>query len=90
MKRVHAVIQGRVQGVFFRACTHAEAKRLGLSGWVRNLPDGSVEAEFEGDDKEINLMLNWLKKGAPSSKVTKVVAEESPVSGNEKQFTIRY
>lgn len=59
MKRVHLWISGRVQGVFFRVYAQKEAVRLGLSGWVKNLPDGRVEALFEGDDVAVDKMLEW-------------------------------
>ena len=63
--RVHVVIEGRVQGVFFRASTRDEARARGLGGWVRNLPDGRVEALFEGDQRVVENMLAWCHKGPP-------------------------
>jgi len=90
LTRIHTVITGRVQGVFFRACTHDEAQRLGISGWVRNCADGSVEAELQGDETEVKRMLNWLYKGSPMSQVTKVASRPLAVIDGEKGFTIRY
>ncbi len=90
MKRVHAIVTGRVQGVYFRACTRDEALKLGLVGWVRNKKDGSVEAEFEGDPHEVGLLLNWLRKGSPGSIVNKVTNDTCPVLASETNFTIRY
>ena len=72
MKRAHVFISGRVQGVWFRSYTQAEAKKLGVKGWVRNLPDGRVEAVFEGEDEAIDKMIAWCHKGSPYSEVTKV------------------
>ena len=63
--RVHVVIEGRVQGVFFRASTRDEARARGLTGWARNLPDGRVEALFEGDKRVVENMLAWCRKGPP-------------------------
>ena len=79
MKRIHVFISGHVQGVFFRAYTEAKAKKLKLAGWVRNLPDGRVEAVFEGDDDQVEKMLQWCWQGPPASQVEKVeVKEERP------------
>ncbi len=65
MARLHVVIEGRVQGVFFRASTRDEARARGLAGWARNLPDGRVEALFEGDKRVVENMLAWCHKGPP-------------------------
>ena len=89
-KRVHVIVEGRVQGVFFRAYTRKEAIRLGLAGWVRNRHDGSVEALVEGDKTAVERMLDWFQQGSPHSKVAKVdVTEESPV-GETGTFEIHY
>ena len=78
---MHAVVSGRVQGVGFRWSARAEAQRLGVSGWVRNLPDGTVEAEVEGDEGSVAGMLAWLHRGPPGSHVTGVQTETLPASG---------
>jgi acylphosphatase len=79
MKRVHLFISGRVQGVFFRAFTEAKATSLHLAGWVKNLPDGRVEAVFEGEKSRVDKMVAWCYQGPPASKVEKVeVKEETP------------
>lgn len=89
MKRAHVVISGRVQGVWFRAHTRERAEKLGISGWVRNLPDGRVEAVFEGPDERVDEMVKWCHRGSPLSKVDRVdVTYESPQG--EAGFTIRY
>ena len=89
-RRVHVVVEGRVQGVFFRAYTRNEAIRLGLAGWVRNRHDGSVEALVEGDNPAVEKMLDWFQQGSPHSKVAQVhVTEESPV-GETGTFEIHY
>jgi acylphosphatase len=61
--RVKVLVSGRVQGVFFRQNTKEKARELGLKGWVKNLPDGRVEALFEGEKSLIEEILNWFKKG---------------------------
>ena len=89
-KRAHVIVEGRVQGVFFRAYTSDEAKKLGLTGWVRNRPDGSVEAVVEGDTESIETMLHWFYQGSPGSRVTDVkVQKEDPV-GDMSGFEIHY
>lgn len=90
MKRVRVLISGRVQGVFFRAYTKEEAKRLGLKGWVRNLPDGRVEALFEGEDEAVEKMIKWCHRGSPASKVEKVEVFEEPYLGEYESFFIKY
>ncbi len=89
-KRVHVYISGRVQGVWFRAYTKEEAERLGLKGWVRNLPDGRVEAVFEGDEEAVEAMVRWCQVGSPHSKVTGVEVQEEPYTGEFSDFRIRY
>jgi acylphosphatase len=65
----HVRIYGRVQGVFFRAWTREEAERLGVTGWVRNCPDGRVEAHVEGDEAPVGQMIELLRSGPPSARV---------------------
>jgi acylphosphatase len=80
------VVRGRVQGVFFRVETRERARSLGLSGWVRNTPDGSVEAVFEGDREPIESMLAWCRRGPSLARVDDVQTEwEEPVG--EAGFT---
>ena len=90
MKRVRVFVSGRVQGVFYRAYTEKKAKELGVKGWVRNLPDGRVEAVFEGEDDAVEALVKWCYKGSPSAKVEKVEVIEEPYTGEFKDFTIRY
>ncbi len=90
-KNVRVLISGRVQGVCFRACTRDHAQILNLSGWVRNLSDGRVEAVFEGPSDVIDQMLEWCKEGAPSSSVSELeVFEEGVSTGDNCAFEIRY
>lgn len=92
MKNVRARVRisGLVQGVFFRASTRDLARRLGLTGWVRNLPDGSVEALFEGDSDNVKEAIRWCYKGPPGARVIDVNEEWLEYKGEFKDFDIRY
>ena len=70
--RAHVVIHGLVQGVFFRASTRDEAVRIGVGGWVRNLPDSSVEALFEGEKKKVEEIVAWCYRGPSGARVANV------------------
>lgn len=90
IKRIHAVVHGRVQGVFFRETTCQQANTLGLSGWVRNLANGTVETEFQGKEEIVARMLDWLPQGSSRSHVTRVESrEKDPVFG-ESEFVITW
>jgi acylphosphatase len=86
--RARAVIRGRVQGVFFRAETRDRARSLGLSGWVRNVPDGTVEAVFEGDRERIESILGWCRQGPAMAHVDEVQVEWLEPT-NEEGFAAR-
>ena len=88
--RVHVLIEGRVQGVFLRASTRDEALARGLTGWARNLPDGRVEALFEGDKRVVENMLTWCHKGPPYAYVDRVEVEWQPYQGDLTDFRIVY
>lgn len=68
----HVIITGKVQGVYFRAETRKAATARGVTGWVRNRPDGSVEAVFEGDEAKVDEMLTWCETGSPRAEVANV------------------
>jgi acylphosphatase len=89
-RRVHVWIRGRVQGVFFRAYTRDAALRTGVAGWVKNLPDGRVEAVFEGDSEKVARMLDWCKEGSPFSRVEQVEVTEETFEGSLETFEITY
>lgn len=90
MKRVHVIISGRVQGVFFRAETQRAAIALNLTGWVRNTADGRVEAIFEGDDDGVDKMLAWCHVGPPHARVEKVTTNEENYTAEFRDFSIKY
>ncbi|MBN1140626.1 MAG: acylphosphatase [Deltaproteobacteria bacterium] len=88
----HVVIQifGRVQGVCFRAHAQKKALQLGLTGFVKNLPDASVYLEAEGEEGALQTLAEWAHCGPPAAKVTKVVVDFFDFSGTMKDFEIRY
>ncbi len=77
MKTRRYLVEGRVQGVFYRQSTRLEAARLGLAGWVRNLADGRVEAVVRGDAAVLEAFERWLGQGPPRARVTRVSAQDS-------------
>ncbi|MEM7715316.1 MAG: acylphosphatase [Cyanobacteria bacterium P01_A01_bin.68] len=77
----HAFILGKVQGVGYRYSTMNEAKRLGLNGWVRNLPDSRVEAVFEGESEVVEKMIRWCHQGPIAAVVKDVLVEYSEAEG---------
>lgn len=88
--RAHVIIHGLVQGVFFRASTRDEAVRIGVGGWVRNLPNGGVEALFEGEKKKVEEIVGWCHRGPSSARVSTVELSWEPYQGEFKHFDIRY
>ncbi len=90
MKRIRVYISGVVQGVFFRAATRRAAADLNLTGWVRNMEDGRVEAVFEGGDGEIDKILTWCKIGSPAARVENVATAEEQYTGGFHGFSIKH
>ena len=88
MKRAHVLVRGAVQGVFFRAETRNRARSLGVDGWVRNTPDGAVEAVFEGDDERVESIVEWCRRGPAGARVEDVEASWAAPAG-ETGFSIR-
>ncbi len=86
MIRAHVYISGKVQGVGYRLSTQSEAVKLGIKGWVRNVPNGSVEAIFEGGPTAIEQMIQWCYEGPPAAVVRDVQVEyETPEGLSEFQ-----
>ncbi len=81
-------IYGRVQGVFFRSTMRDVARELGLTGWVRNVPDGTVEAVVEGDKTAVERIVAWAHEGPPLARVEKVDIKWEPYKGEFKDFRI--
>ena len=88
--RAQVRVAGRVQGVFYRQSTVEMAQELGLCGWVRNLPDGSVEALFEGERSRIEQAVAWCRQGPPRAKVREVTVLWLDGPATCAGFTIRY
>ena len=89
MKRVHVVVRGRVQGVFFRASTRQRARALGVSGFARNCPDGSVECVFEGEPASVDALVQFVREGPDLARVDQCQVDEEPPRGDAKAFEIR-
>ena len=83
-------MRGRVQGVAYRASTRHEASRLGLVGWVRNMPDGSVELEAQGPADVVEALIAWCRRGPSLAQVTSVDVDELPVDASAHHFEVRY
>lgn len=86
--RRRVVVRGRVQGVFFRDSCRREAERHGVVGWVRNLPDGTVEAIFEGESGAVRSLIDWVAEGPPAARVEHVAVTEEPPAG-EVDFRVK-
>jgi acylphosphatase len=89
MRRVLVQVSGYVQGVGYRANCQRQAHALGLTGWVRNRWDGSVEALFEGADHAVDRMIAWCWQGPPRAEVTSVEVREAPEAPPLKSFAVR-
>jgi acylphosphatase len=90
MIRRAVVVHGRVQGVAFRHYACQRALELGVTGWVRNLPDGSVEGLFEGDETAVNAMVEWCRSGPPAARVERLDLREGAYRGEYDSFLISY
>ena len=88
--RAHVFVSGRVQGVSFRWYTQRQAQELDLTGWVRNLWDGRVEAIFEGDEKAVKDVVAWCHQGPPSARVDELEIKYEAPSGEFKGFRITW
>lgn len=90
MKTLHMIIKGRVQGVCFRAFVEDNASSLGVSGWVKNLPDGSVEVTAEGEEDKLKKLESLCNKGPSRANVISVDSDWEEKEGNLQGFRIRY
>jgi acylphosphatase len=88
-ERAHVYVSGDVQGVFFRDSARKRAEELGLAGWVRNLPDGRVEALFEGPSERVREMVRWCEEGPSHAEVEDVETEFEPSRGDLTGFEVR-
>jgi acylphosphatase len=88
--RAHVFVRGTVQGVYFRQNTKQVATRHNVSGWVRNLPDGRVEAIFEGNEMDVNEVIEWCHVGPPKAKVDDVSVKFEKYAGEFSSFEVNY
>jgi acylphosphatase len=88
-ERAHVYVSGDVQGVFFRDSTRKKAEQLGLAGWVKNLPDGRVEALFEGPSQRVREMVRWCEQGPPHAAVENVDVEFDTAQEDLSGFEVR-
>jgi acylphosphatase len=88
--RAHVYISGRVQGVFFRYETKKEAKKRNVKGWVRNLPDGRVEAVFEGEKEDVERLIEFCHRGPPLARVEKVEVFWEEYKGEFEDFKLTF
>ena len=87
---LQVAVYGRVQGVFFRDFVKRYARELGLAGYVRNLPDSAVEVQAEGEKRQLEKLIGYLKVGPPAARVDEVVTKLSEYTGNYSCFSVRY
>ena len=85
--RVHVVVSGRVQGVWYRESCRRPAERLGVGGWVRNTPDGRVEIEAEGARSAVEELVEWARRGPDRARVTGIALDDRPPRG-ETSFAV--
>jgi len=90
MKRVHIIVSGRVQGVFFRSNTRETASNLGLRGYARNLYNGDVEVVAEGNEEKLNKLIEFCKKGPESAHVTNIKIKYEKATNEFSDFEVRY
>ncbi len=88
--RVRVRVEGLVQGVFYRYSTQRKAQELEVSGWVRNLWDGSVECLLEGEREKVKALIQWCHQGPPGARVEKVTMDWEDYEGDLKEFSIQY
>ena len=87
--RAHVFVSGRVQDVWFRESTRQRAEELGVGGWVRNLPDGRVEALFEGDADAVQKAIDYVREGPTLARVSQVEVEEETSEDPSNHFRVR-
>lgn len=89
MLRARVLVTGHVQGVYYRAHARVKAARLGVTGWIRNRLDGSVEALLEGNEPAVRAMLEWCQRGSPRAHVSGVAVTWEPPTGEFDRFSVR-
>ena len=90
MTRISVIVHGRVQGVAFRNYTCRQALELGVTGWIRNLPDGAVEGLFEGDNSAVTSLVEWCRSGPPAAQVERLDIRDGVYRGEFESFAITF
>jgi len=88
--RSKVLVKGIVQGVNFRYYTQRQAIKYNITGWVKNLPDGSVAAVFEGEEQDVEAMIQWCRHGPPSAQVTELIVQPEEYRGEFRSFSVRF
>jgi acylphosphatase len=88
--RAHVFVSGQVQGIFFRQNTKQKAENHGVTGWVRNLSDGRVEAVFEGEEEDVNALVDFCRKGPRGALITNVDVAFERFAGEFRNFKVTY
>ena len=88
--RVKVIVKGIVQGVNFRYYSQRQAAKFNITGWVKNLPDGSVAGVFEGDEQDVEAMVQWCRRGPPSAQVTELIAQPEEYRGEFSSFSVKF
>ena len=89
-KSVHILVTGKVQGVFFRQATKVIAIKNHVTGWIKNLESGQVEILLEGEDQNVNSIVEWCHNGPANSRVDEIKIEQQKFSGQYSNFEVRY
>jgi acylphosphatase len=88
--RVKVIVKGIVQGVNFRYYSQRQAAKFSITGWVKNLPDGSVAGVFEGDEQDVEAMVQWCRRGPPSAHVAELIAQPEEYRGEFSSFSVKF
>ena len=88
--RAKVIVKGIVQGVNFRYYFQRQAAKFNITGWVKNLPDGSVAAVFEGDEQDVEAMVQWCRRGPPSAHVTELIPQPEEYRGEFSSFSVKF
>jgi acylphosphatase len=88
--RAKVIVKGTVHGVNFRYSTQRQAVKYNVTGWVKNLPDGSVAAVFEGEEHDVAAMVQWCRQGPPSAQVTELIEQPEEYRGEFSSFSVKY
>ena len=90
MKRIHGVVTGRVQGVYYRKSAEEKAQALDVTGWIQNLPDGGVEFEVQGEDSRVDDFLRWARRGSNASRVDELEQDDCELVEGENGFVTKF